>query len=353
MVVVLKKITTGAMLSHSVASEEFREGIIRCFRVMLLNLQPCSVSSCSCKQRVIMPTSKSIDGAFVHHNTLTSDCVESLECLLAFLQSQNASAAVGHWLSLLLQAAELEALRGHCGSANLRKEAFLTLRVLVAKVGTADALAFFLLGVVSRFAKALYVSKNMISGAAGSSVAIEQAICGLTEFLIIVLDDKANLHSLEMPVNDIGSLSPMENKSTQSVLEALRSLPLNGHVQSANMIGDSFNQAINDDHKRKIVDHSNGKRNLFVHRSKEWIDETSSNVDKLMSAAFPHLCIHSAEKVRKALVDGIQGLLLNCRCTLQRSKLMLLVTNLFIIYCQYSFLPLNWFGQLPQMRAVS
>ncbi|URE12696.1 TELO2 interacting protein 1 [Musa troglodytarum] len=31
------------------------------------------------------------------------------------------------------QAAELEALRGHRGSANLRKEAFLTLRVLVAK----------------------------------------------------------------------------------------------------------------------------------------------------------------------------------------------------------------------------
>ncbi|CAL9158552.1 unnamed protein product, partial [Musa hybrid cultivar] len=300
-----------------------------------------------------MPTSKSIDGAFVHPNTLSRDCVESLECLLAFLQSQNASAAVGHWLSLLLQAAELEALRGHRGSANLRKEAFLTLRVLVAKVGTADALAFFLLGVVSRFAKALYVSKNMISGAAGSSVAIEQAICGLIEFLIIVLDDKANLHSLEMPVNDIGSLSPMENKSTQSVLEALRSLPLNGHVQSANMIGDSFNQAINDDHKRKIVDHSNGKRNLFVHRSKEWIVETSSNVDKLMSAAFPHLCIHSAEKVRKALVDGIQGLLLNCICTLQRSKLILLVINLFIIYCQYSFFPLNWFGQLPQMRAVS
>ncbi|CAL9037001.1 unnamed protein product [Musa banksii] len=164
----------------------------------------------------------------------------------------------------------------------------------------------------------------MISGAAGSSVAIEQAICGLTEFLIIVLDDKANLHSLDMPVNDIGSLAPMENNSTQSVLEALRSLPLNGHVQSANMIGDSFNQAINDDHKRKIVDHSNGERTLFVHRSKEWIDETSSNVDKLMSAAFPHLCIHPAEKVRKALVDGIQGLLLNCRCTLKRSKLMLL-----------------------------
>ncbi|URE35126.1 TELO2 interacting protein 1 [Musa troglodytarum] len=103
MVVVLKKITAGAMLSHSEASEEFRVGIIRCFRTMLLNLQPCSVNSCSCKQRVIMPTSKSIDGAFVLHNTISRNHVESLDCLLAFLQSQNASAAVGHWLSLLLQ----------------------------------------------------------------------------------------------------------------------------------------------------------------------------------------------------------------------------------------------------------
>ncbi|URE30647.1 hypothetical protein MUK42_35802 [Musa troglodytarum] len=66
MVVVLKKITIVTM--HSEASEEFHVGIIRCLRV--LNLLPCSLSSCSFKQMVIMPTSKSIDGAFVHHNTL-------------------------------------------------------------------------------------------------------------------------------------------------------------------------------------------------------------------------------------------------------------------------------------------
>ncbi|URE40341.1 TELO2 interacting protein 1 [Musa troglodytarum] len=99
MVVVLKKITIVTM--HSEASEEFHVGIIRCLRV--LNLLPCSLSSCSFKQMVIMPTSKSIDGAFVHHNTLLRNHVELLECLLAFLQSPNASAAEGHWLSLLLQ----------------------------------------------------------------------------------------------------------------------------------------------------------------------------------------------------------------------------------------------------------
>ncbi|URE03331.1 BRCA2, helical [Musa troglodytarum] len=94
------KITAGAMLSHSEASEEFHVGIIgRCFSIYNLAL----LVPRSCKQRVIMPTSKSIDGAFVPHITILRNHVESLECLLAFLQSQNASAAVGHWLSLLLQ----------------------------------------------------------------------------------------------------------------------------------------------------------------------------------------------------------------------------------------------------------
>ncbi|URE24386.1 TELO2 interacting protein 1 [Musa troglodytarum] len=109
MVVVLKKITFGAMLSHYEASEEFRVGIIRCFRTMLLNLQPCSVNSCSCKQRVIMPTSKSIDGAFVLHNTISRNHVESLDCLLAFLQSQNASVRALAITSSSSKSSELEA----------------------------------------------------------------------------------------------------------------------------------------------------------------------------------------------------------------------------------------------------
>ncbi|KAK8342883.1 hypothetical protein V6Z11_A08G271700 [Gossypium hirsutum] len=67
------------------------------------------------------------------NGTLKFD-LEQGECLLAFLQSEAASAAVGHWLSLLLKAADTEVTRGHRGSANLRIESFLTLRVLVAKM---------------------------------------------------------------------------------------------------------------------------------------------------------------------------------------------------------------------------
>ncbi|XP_073101575.1 uncharacterized protein [Elaeis guineensis] len=329
MVVVLKKLTSGALLSPSEASEEFREGIIKCFRSMLLRLLPCSNSSCLCKQMVYLPTIISFSTLQTEHATSVSYFLEPEECLLAFLRSQNASAAVGHWLSLLLQTAELEASRGHHGSASLRKEAFFTLRVLVAKVGTADALAFFLPGIVSRFAKALYISKSMISGAAGSTASIEHAVCGLTEFLMIVLNDEANLCGLEMSINDISGFCLKESRSTQSVLEVLRHLPVSSQNQSKNIAGESSNQSITvvsskDELKEKSDHYGHGSRSLYVHRTKEWIDETSANVDKLLSATFPHLSVHPAEKVRKALVDGIAGLLSNCSYTLRKSKLMLL-----------------------------
>lgn len=104
MIVVMKKITLGALLSPSEASEEFRLGIIRCFKAMLLRLQPCSTMSCSCKQRVILPTVECFMTLPAQPGTLSiHGVVESEECFIAFLQSHNASAAVGHWLSLLLQ----------------------------------------------------------------------------------------------------------------------------------------------------------------------------------------------------------------------------------------------------------
>lgn len=98
MIVVLKKLTDGALLSPSEASEEFREGVIKCFRALLLSLLPCSDKSCSCKQSIGLPTlieSGSMETLNYHS--------ESGECSLSFLQSEAASPAVGHWLSLLLK----------------------------------------------------------------------------------------------------------------------------------------------------------------------------------------------------------------------------------------------------------
>lgn len=104
MVVILKKLTHGAMLSPLEASEEFREGVIRCFRALLLNLFRCSDDSCPCKQigdRPVLPAEKELQ--FPVSKVLKCNSV-SKECSLAFLQSEPASAAIGHWLSLMLKA---------------------------------------------------------------------------------------------------------------------------------------------------------------------------------------------------------------------------------------------------------
>lgn len=103
MVVVLKKLTYGALLSASEASEEFREGVIKCFRALIFSLQPCSDMSCSCKQSLGFPILLACGDLQIPLIRTSKYDSEAGECLIAFLQSQGASAAVGHWLSLLLK----------------------------------------------------------------------------------------------------------------------------------------------------------------------------------------------------------------------------------------------------------
>lgn len=324
MVVILKNLTNAALLSPSEAAEEFREGVIRCFKALLLGLCLCSNTSCTCKQinSLSMVLDKRYAGSFLRE--LPAHELNPEECLLAFLRSQSATVTVGHWLSLLLKAADVEASRGHIGSSKLRVEAFMTLRVLVAKVGTADQLAFFLPGVVSQIGKVLHVSKTMISGAAGSMEAMDQALRGLAEFLMIVLQDEANTSSLDDNDFDLNM-----NKSPLSFLEELRHLPGKKQDQGEIIATKSIQKVIgNTSSQSGFIGNGPTKsdvpKSLHVDRTKDWIATASSHVNKLLSASFPDLCVHPAKRVRQGTMAAIQGLLSTCGRTLKGSRLMLL-----------------------------
>ncbi|KAK4369546.1 hypothetical protein RND71_013338 [Anisodus tanguticus] len=326
-IVLTKKLTRGALLSPLEASEEFREGVIRCFKALLLNLHCCSSESCSCKQISGWPLL--LERKSLHSSPVSKLRFKEEECLVAFLQSETASVAVGHWLSLLLKAADVEAARGQQGSASLRIEAFSTLRVLVAKVGTADALAFFLPGVVSQIGKVLHISKTFISGAAGSAEALDQAIRSLAEFLMIVLEDNFNLPFIGLPLDDV-----KKEKSAVSFLEALRQLPSSMHDQNLSETVDRGTVVLRST-EGESVSPRNVTGSLRVIHTKDWIVDTSSHVDKLLCATYPHLCMHPSRKVRRGLLAAIQGLLSKTSCVLKGSRLMLL-ESLCVLACDDS-----------------
>ncbi|GAB4854735.1 hypothetical protein Ancab_023321 [Ancistrocladus abbreviatus] len=340
MTVFLKKLTDGAMLSSSEASEEFREGVIRCFRMLLLNLHPCLDNSCSCRQSLHLPLF--LDNSNFQDAPITQldSNSQPRECLLEFLQSESASVAVGHWLSLLLNAADAEAARGHRGSAKVRVEAFLTLRVLVAKIGVADSLAFFLPGVVSQLAKVLHVSKSMISGAAGSSEATEHAIRGLAEFLMIVLQGDANLSDSHASLGGVTAFQSHNNETSQSFLDELCHLHAKSQNQNETHAQNSSAEAVQQFTSKlvlqeKAADTGDTRGSLHVNRTQDWVERTSTHVDKLLCSTFPSICLHPAKRVRRALLAAIQGLLLKCGCILKGSRLMFLEC-LYVLVCDDS-----------------
>lgn len=141
---------------------------------------------------------------------------------------------------------------------------------------------------MSRFAKALNISKAMISGAAGSTESMAHVIYGLGELLVITFGDEVNLYGLGMSLEDLKDSHVKNNQSAQLVLETLRHLPTaSEETKITNASTNNFASAsnlLNIEMREKISDKS-----PFVDRNKDWIDKTSECVDKLLSATFSHV----------------------------------------------------------------
>lgn len=147
-------------------------------------------------------------------------------------------------------------------------------------------LAFFLPGVVSQIAKVLHVSRAMITGAAGSVDALDQAIRGLAEFLMIVVEDEANLLALDISDDDTKS---QKHESALSILDELRSLTTNSQGQSDELTETTSQEiVIISVPKKSNLDLT--RDSFHVERTKEWLDSTTSHVNKLLCETFPHVC---------------------------------------------------------------
>lgn len=163
----------------------------------------------------------------------------------------------------------------------------------VLQIGSADALAFFLPGIVSQLAKVLHAAKTMISEAAGSMESIDQAIRGLAEFLMIVLQDDANASVLDTETSS--NFDSNECKSSISLLEELRYLQDKDCAKTKSFEDrsvESENISCSQNQLQGIGSTGPVKENKSLHvtRTKDWIQKTSAHVNKLLSATFPQVC---------------------------------------------------------------
>ncbi|GAB4823772.1 hypothetical protein N2152v2_010818 [Parachlorella kessleri] len=126
----------------------------------------------------------------------------------AVLRAEDAAPLLGHTASLLLQAADGELGPGQAGSRAVRVAALRALRCLLQAVGSAQALAFFVPGIVTGLGKALAAAGSAggpraVSGAAASSAAAIEALGALQEILVLTLGDgtvqPAQEHSKGLP----------------------------------------------------------------------------------------------------------------------------------------------------------
>ncbi|KAL2608666.1 hypothetical protein R1flu_027239 [Riccia fluitans] len=348
MTMMLRKLTGAAMLTASEAAEEFRHGVVKCLKALLASLSSCSSGSCTCQSVSSSPIEvlkqsiwNSVGSVKMHSSKFQTTMDEKDICPLGLLQLESEAPAVGHLISLLLQIAEAEARRGGVGSGKLRRDALSTLRLLIIKVGSADALAYFLPGVVRGFATAMRFTKAQVNsgfsapivhvaGAAGWPAVVEEAVKGMAEILALVLGDEV----CGFKSSD-SSTTPLEDATLDVAFGYLQDLALQSRRRDKNAVMEIETAEAEAKSSTLVVhqsqhnesssqDHGVGVSSFRVDRSKKWLTETTARVHTFLSQTLPLLCAHQSSSVRLAVVEATAVILANCEATMETSNSLLL-----------------------------
>jgi len=257
----------------------------------------------------------------------------------ALLSSKAAAPLSGALIIACLDAAEAELAAGPSGARAVRAAALRCARaVLLAAAGNADALAFFLPGLVSGFSKQLLASGRGAAGAgqsgaaAGASAAVA-ALEGLTDTIVLVLGDAAIRPVLRAhpeaaqqlraqlggaPLDPAGcdgagaALAGAGDATTEQALRALERLSI--AAAGGGNGGDTFELDVppkrppeRQQQQQQQPRPEPGK--LQITRDTEWLVSTSRRVQTLLAVGLTPLMTHPRPSVRLALARAAARLL--------------------------------------------
>ncbi|KAK9081536.1 hypothetical protein Syun_030860 [Stephania yunnanensis] len=313
--------------------------ILDCTLKMRENLGSCFLESVSINKITKMDNLQkkivfSLDNSPIYQTHPINTCafayyLRTCELVFQMLKYDYASTFVLHHLSGMLEFELLfEAPVITRNSAKLALKASSAGEVLLGVSGTSPVGRFYSPHTTSQNTKHLQLPDYVLFPLLllfDAAVCLNKKIADkiLNSFIIVHLDKKKNLSIQPLSPVPFGTTT-WKDISSHSFLDALRHLPINAQGPLAKDCGNQPVVSKYDYVGKGSINCGQNTLSFHVNRTKEWIEETSANVDKLLSATLPHICVHPAKKVRRGLVGAIKGLLSNCSCTLKRSKLMLL-----------------------------
>ena len=234
-------------------------------------------------------------------------CARGAESATGAFQSERLAPMVGFIISTLLAISHEEASAGALGSKLLRSSALLTLEKVIHFIGDADALAFFLPGVVSGLTKVLVagsgIRANEGAGPGGTAAdGVEHALSSLSSILTLVLND--NLYESHLAAGE----SESEKNQAETLQDALKKIVARSSCKDDEIALQKMQVPPSDD---QTTTQDVSERSFHIKRDGEWLKNTASRVEMALLATIPPFVSSARSSVRLAAAK-LAGRVLQC-----------------------------------------